>query len=94
MDKIFLLFVWIHIVQQGIWDMETRKLSRSPNEFPLYPGQTASFAELSIPSTQLFKHLELGERLDGLTGAGQDAEGVEADLYRYVRYGSRMTMVM
>lgn len=27
MDEIFLLFVWIHIVQQGIWDMETRKLS-------------------------------------------------------------------
>lgn len=27
-DEIFLLFVWIHILQQGIWDMETRKLSR------------------------------------------------------------------
>lgn len=26
----FLLFVWIHIVQQGIWDMETRKISRPP----------------------------------------------------------------
>lgn len=24
----FLLFVWIHIDQQGIWDIETRKLSR------------------------------------------------------------------
>lgn len=26
--------------------------------------------------------LELGESLDGLTGAGQDTEGVEADLQR------------
>lgn len=36
----FLLFVWIHIVQQGIWDMETRKLSRSPmNSFISSPNR-------------------------------------------------------
>lgn len=29
-DEMFLLFVWIHILQQGIWDIETRELSRTP----------------------------------------------------------------
>jgi hypothetical protein len=33
-DEIFLLFVWIHILQQGIWDIETRKLSRPVQENP------------------------------------------------------------
>lgn len=28
----------------------------------------------------VFKRLELAERLDGLAGAGQDTQGVEADL--------------
>lgn len=75
----FLLFVWIHIDQQGIWDIETRKLSR-PLMISLYPVQTASFAVLSFPSTQEFKRLELRESLDGLAGTGQDTQGVEADL--------------
>ena len=29
-DEMFLLFVWIHILQQGIWDIETRELSLTP----------------------------------------------------------------
>lgn len=37
---------------------------------------------LSFPSTRFFSlRLELAERLDGLAGARQDTQGVEADLY-------------
>lgn len=31
-EQIFLIFAWIHIHQRGIWDMETRKLSRPPSK--------------------------------------------------------------
>lgn len=79
MDEMFLLFVWIHIVQQGIWDMETHKLSRSPMK-SFISHSTTSFAVLSFPSTQELKRLELGESLDGLAGARQDTQDVEADL--------------
>jgi hypothetical protein len=81
-DEIFLLFMWIHILQQGIWDMETRKLSRTPSaknssiQFRPLPSQLLSNSENPV----LFKPLELAERLDSLASAGQDTEGVEADL--------------
>lgn len=75
----FLLFVWIHIVQQGIWDMETRKLSRSPMKF--FISHSNRFLRHDVfPSTQELKRLELGESLDGLAGTGQDTQDVEADL--------------
>lgn len=75
----FLLFVWIHILQQGIWDMETRKLSRSPMRF-FISHSNRFFRHVVFPSTQELKRLELGESLDGLTGTGQDTQNVEADL--------------
>lgn len=75
----FLLFVWIHIVQQGIWDIETRKLSRSPMNC-LISCSNRFLRRIVFPSTQEFKRLELGESLDGLAGTGQDAQDVEADL--------------
>jgi hypothetical protein len=80
MDKIFLLFVWIHIVQQGIWDMETRKLSRSPNEFLYIQVKPLPSPNCPFRASNSLKHLELGERLDSLAGAGQNTESVEADL--------------
>ena len=35
-EEIFLIFAWIHILQRGIWDIETRKLSRPPSK--KFPG--------------------------------------------------------
>jgi hypothetical protein len=82
-DEIFLLFVWIHILQQGIWDMETRKLSRPPSKKFLY----IQFKPLPSPycpfrAPETIQRLELAESLDGLASAGQDAQDVEADLSR------------
>jgi len=60
------------------------KISRPlPQEIPLYPVHAASFAILfpfRAPNLFHWNRLELAERLDGLAGAGQDAEGVETDL--------------
>lgn len=47
-EEIFLIFAWIHILQRGIWDIETRKLSRPPSKN--FPGI------LSIPLPSLSKH--------------------------------------
>ena len=83
-DEIFLLFVWIHILQQGIWDMETRKLSRPPSKKFLY----IQFKPLPSPygpfrAPETIQRLELAESLDGLASAGQDAQDVEADLSEF-----------
>ena len=81
MVEIFLLFVWIHILQQGIWDMETHKLSRHRPRNSLY----IQFKPLPSPfypsrAPRSIERLELVERLDSLASAGQNAEHVEADL--------------
>jgi hypothetical protein len=86
MDEIFLLFVWIHILQQGIWDMETRKLSRPPSKKFLY----IQFKPLPSPycpfrAPRSIQRLELAERLDGLASAGQDTQDVEADLWKRLK---------
>lgn len=80
-DEIFLLFVWIHILQQGIWDMETRKLSRPrPRNSSISSSNRFLRRYCPFRAPSFFKRLELGERLDSLTSAGQNTQSVEADL--------------
>jgi hypothetical protein len=74
---------WIFVPAEGYLGHELVKHSQPAREFRLYPVMPLPWFIVVLLNAHPFSpspSLELVERLDGLAGAGQDTEDVEADL--------------